>query len=43
VTPFNVRYDIRFARQAFDLVRDRLWLLPDALNAIGRAIRVDIP
>jgi hypothetical protein len=39
----DVDYDLKFARDALRLVKARLWLLPDAAEAVGRALEVDIP
>ena len=39
----DVDYDVKFALDALRLVKERLWLLPDAGAAIGRALEVKIP
>lgn len=37
------QYVAKVARQSLRLVRHRLWLLPDAINAIQRAVHADVP
>jgi Alpha/beta hydrolase domain len=37
------QYVVKVAHQSLGLVKDRLWLLPDAIDAIQRAVRADVP